>query len=187
MMIVCFLWFLLIYFQILFKKTTHLQGIYTHFYDTNKSALEVSFTCQVAPFFTKSMTPKHTLSTFSWLQGNLYPGYGLLSITPSDPVKEPTVTACPLPPQILLYVSYIVMLVITLCVVIIIPLFKKKSRRLSSEYIQLPRYQTEEEEPELLSGSRDKVQTMSLVSSVKEFTLVVFYVLVFHGFLLLVL
>ncbi len=88
---------------------------------------------------------KHTLSTFSWLQGNLYPGYGLLSLGPSINGKMPehTLQACPLLSQMIVYFVYIGLFIVTLFWVWMSP--KRVKRIQDIEYIQLPRYQSETE------------------------------------------
>jgi hypothetical protein len=65
---------------------------------------------------------KHTIGTFSWLQGNIYPSFGLMSIRPNDQIKyledSPSFTLdiCSLPPQLLIYTWYILLAVITFVV-----------------------------------------------------------------------
>ena len=74
-----------------------------------------------------------TIPTFSWLQGNPYPGYGILSIGSNMDAK-----VCFLAPQIYIYVIYVIHLLV--CIFLIFtPLFKK--RHVENNYIELPRYQ----------------------------------------------
>ncbi|KAI9350016.1 Metallo-dependent phosphatase-like protein, partial [Zopfochytrium polystomum] len=54
---------------------------------------------------------EHTIATFSWLQGNVYPGFAVLSLT--DPSTAPSFDAahrigkCALPPQLRIYGWYV--------------------------------------------------------------------------------
>jgi hypothetical protein len=56
-----------------------------------------------------------TLSTFSWLQGEWYPGYALLSLAP----EEIGVEHCGLPSQIMIYIAYGVVLLLSLASVVL--------------------------------------------------------------------
>ncbi|KAI8927166.1 Metallo-dependent phosphatase-like protein [Entophlyctis helioformis] len=65
-------------------------------------------------------TVEHTISTFSWLQGNPYPAYGILTLRPESATpRSPTAPSfelriCSLPPQLYLYFWYIALLVVAL-------------------------------------------------------------------------
>ncbi|ORY47382.1 Metallo-dependent phosphatase [Rhizoclosmatium globosum] len=67
----------------------------------------------------KSLTvPEHSIATFSWLQGNIYPGFALLAVNSDvSGVRDESahqIGKCSLPPQLLIYKWYIWFLVITL-------------------------------------------------------------------------
>ncbi|KAI8911624.1 Metallo-dependent phosphatase-like protein [Gorgonomyces haynaldii] len=65
-------------------------------------------------------TVEHTISTFSWLQGNPYPAYGVLSLKPKDgaPLSQDApnyqLDVCSLPSQLNIYPWYVVMFLLTL-------------------------------------------------------------------------
>jgi hypothetical protein len=64
-------------------------------------------------------TIEHTLATFSWLQGNRYPAFGMLSlreshIYPYTPQAPPqAIKTCSLPPQLPIYGWYAALYVLT--------------------------------------------------------------------------
>eukprot|EP00842_Homolaphlyctis_polyrhiza_P000012 jgi/Hompol1/1010/HPOL_004493-RA len=62
----------------------------------------------------------HTVGTFSWLQGNPYPSFGVMSLrlNRAQPIKSDSpslqMNICSLPPQLHIYIWYIVLLIITI-------------------------------------------------------------------------
>ena len=56
---------------------------------------------------------EHTIVTFSWLQGNLYPGFGVISFQ-DDSLPHTDMSfkleICDLPPQMDIYMGYILLL-----------------------------------------------------------------------------
>ena len=54
---------------------------------------------------------EHSIPTFSWLQGNIYPAFGMLSLrdmfSPNEQNRDLTLEECALPPQMLVYIWYI--------------------------------------------------------------------------------
>lgn len=73
---------------------------------------------------------EHTLPTFSWLQGNFYPGYGILQLNHFENSDEIYSNTCLLPSQMWMYINSILFLVITLLI------FCLNSRK--NEYELLP-------------------------------------------------
>ncbi|KAJ3025046.1 UNVERIFIED_CONTAM: hypothetical protein HDU68_007536 [Siphonaria sp. JEL0065] len=83
--------------------------------------------CEYTHVLPKLMVPEHSIATFSWLQGNIYPGFALLSlngagVTGLSDSKSHKIAKCSLPPQLLIYKWYIWFLVATLvgCIVLAI-------------------------------------------------------------------
>lgn len=82
---------------------------------------------------------EHTVGTFSWMQGNLYPSYALLSVDPGvwpdsddgEPVEKPRaeLRVCFLPVQIVIFRCYGLLLVLSLIVLVIDPLNPRRQRR----------------------------------------------------------
>ena len=62
-----------------------------------------------------SIVPEYTVGTFSWMQGNFNPSFGILEFTPSGPVFE----ICFLPSQLFIFILYTVLLVFTLLALVI--------------------------------------------------------------------
>ncbi|KAJ1551083.1 hypothetical protein HK405_015207, partial [Cladochytrium tenue] len=66
----------------------------------------------------------HTIKTFSWLQGNPYPGFALLTLVPPPPaantsIVDPGATTlavakCALPPQLYIYAWYLALAALSL-------------------------------------------------------------------------
>ncbi|KAJ3322939.1 hypothetical protein HDV06_002598 [Boothiomyces sp. JEL0866] len=77
---------------------------------------------------------EHSLATFSWLQGNIYPGFGVMSLRPNfAPPSAPgspsfQLKACPLPPQLHIYMWYIALLIISLIYNTVVA-YKRASRK----------------------------------------------------------
>ncbi|KAJ3035046.1 hypothetical protein HDV00_004372 [Rhizophlyctis rosea] len=93
--------------------------------------------------------PEHTIATFSFLQGNLYPGFGLLSLKPppDNTTNAPTFAfeTCGLAPQLIIYEWYLALAVLTL---LLAPLWAGWSRRHSGPaYVEIPLYQQRWEAP----------------------------------------
>ncbi|KAJ3356823.1 hypothetical protein HDU83_009635 [Entophlyctis luteolus] len=61
--------------------------------------------------------PEHSIATFSWLQGNIFPGFALLSLNPdTQGIRDSSAHAlrtCSLPPQLKIYNWYITLLLIS--------------------------------------------------------------------------
>lgn len=127
-------------------------GVYTHSYDGGEAleVITVWYNTQA-----KTNTRKHTLSTFSWLQGQFYPGFGVLSLPlprlPNGP--QPTFNTCPLAPQIWIYVVYIVLLVVT----IIVSFVRVSLKPRRNEYVSLPLWRLDRTDEEV-DGEDDAKQ-----------------------------
>jgi hypothetical protein len=87
---------------------------------------------------------EHTIATFSWLQGNHFPGYALLTLYPSAVItpntsNHPTfqIEKCGLPPQIRIYMWYIVLLIITILGSSVLTFFKELDFVKDGAYIPL--------------------------------------------------
>lgn len=82
---------------------------------------------------------QHTVGTFSWLQGNLYPSYALLSVDPGvwpdadsgEAIEQPKaeLKVCFLPKQSVIFECYAFLLVLSLVVLVIDPLNPRRQRR----------------------------------------------------------
>ncbi|KAI9326848.1 Metallo-dependent phosphatase-like protein [Obelidium mucronatum] len=73
--------------------------------------------------------PEHSIATFSWLQGNIYPGFALLSLNGANNGLNDSsahkIGKCSLPPQLLIYKWYIWLLVFTLVGCFILAVFNR--------------------------------------------------------------
>lgn len=73
---------------------------------------------------------EHSIATFSWLQGNPYPAFALLSLRPSDAAPrffhEPSykIQICQLPPQLYIYPWYAILYGFTVIYLLHITFFR---------------------------------------------------------------
>ncbi|KNC97928.1 uncharacterized protein SPPG_06918 [Spizellomyces punctatus DAOM BR117] len=76
---------------------------------------------------------EHTIATFSWMQGNHYPGFALLTLPQAG---SPTLQACTLAPQLRIYIWYIFLAILTF--LLLIPYSAYQIRRKSVSYVEIP-------------------------------------------------
>jgi hypothetical protein len=62
---------------------------------------------------------KHTIGTFSWLQGNSFPYFGVMALRPDSaiPIADTPsfeLSVCSLPPQLHIYIWYLTLFIFTL-------------------------------------------------------------------------
>ncbi|KAI8910526.1 Metallo-dependent phosphatase-like protein [Powellomyces hirtus] len=83
---------------------------------------------------------EQTVATFSWMQGNHFPGFGLLTLRPANVPGTTDATfkfaACHLPPQLRIYFWYIALLLITLLA--LIPWINYQRSRDARSYVEIP-------------------------------------------------
>ncbi|KAJ3155629.1 hypothetical protein HDU89_006597 [Geranomyces variabilis] len=79
-----------------------------------------------------------TVATFSWLQGNHYPGFALLTLTPpSSTGAHASYSACALLPQMLIYAWYAAFAIVT--IVAAAPWWARYRRRQEqTSYVEIP-------------------------------------------------
>ncbi|KAI8844246.1 hypothetical protein BC829DRAFT_400395 [Chytridium lagenaria] len=85
---------------------------------------------------------EHSIKTFSWLQGNHFPGFAVLSLSPNPPFgldKSLHIAKCALPPQIRFYIWYIVLAFITLVLSFFVARIRNSNGK-GSAYTQIPLY-----------------------------------------------
>lgn len=111
---------------------------------------------------------EHTLPTFSWLQGNLYPGYGILQLNHFENSDEIFSNTCLLPSQMWMYINSILLLAITLVVFFI---YSRKT-----EYELLPVARN-------LSGSwRNQDYSSGSLIKLVLFVLILYFVLIIYDY-----
>ena len=116
---------------------------------------------------------EHTLPTFSWLQGNFNPGYGVIQITHIGNSDEIFSNICFLPSQMWMYVNSIIFLIIT------IVLFCLNSQKRKQQYELLPTYGN----VRITRTSRNSSRKLDY--SIGSFLKLVLFVLIFYFVLII--
>ncbi|KAI8820830.1 Metallo-dependent phosphatase-like protein, partial [Fimicolochytrium jonesii] len=127
--------------------------------------------CENEHTFESGTAKEYTVATFSWMQGNVHPGYALLTLLPSHAAPHPTtptqtfaLATCPLPPQIPVYIWYAFLALITL------PLLLHWTYRQvwadAPSYIQIPMFSYGNQRGEFLRRSaRRRSARLSVANS----------------------
>ncbi|KAJ3195788.1 hypothetical protein HK101_011043 [Irineochytrium annulatum] len=98
---------------------------------------------------------EHSIATFSWLQGNHFPGFAVLSLSPSHLGADGiSIGKCAVPPQIRIYTWYIALLALTMIGAVGVSIRTVKAS--SKTYVEIPMFRpdrdADDEEKEIAEG-----------------------------------